>query len=479
MLVVLGLRNSGKNWGNNMDERQRKEKELELLELEEAEAQASAGPVALPANDPKTGIVPAEEQAKFTPEQALAYDAGGWDAGATEPEEMRALRHVNEVGGGYGVAQLGATAAKVAAGIGANLPKVANIRNQLASWFEKKSAEQAAKAGGAGSAAELELGAEGTRNYGRMLQDKGIVEAYRSPETSEQIVSGLKDVAGKQIGAARNTGDLRSLAQGVKRPTTLDIERELQAKLGPKYNTGLESGQKGEMDNAIEELRKLSPVNKSTTGDEIGQTMENLGGTADDAYLGARKVQEGPFPEMADEFPYLHDQPTFTELFDKSTAMNQAATNARAIQRPSGALTETADVLAKKSTEGLENFLDPAEQAGYAVAKKDWGDLSLAENLMAGKTSKGFANSQSLPVSKFGALSRVINEVAPNSAIMALDKKIELILRTRPEALGEYSQLLGDALKRGAPALASTMFVLQQQDPSFQEAIKELDGNGR
>lgn len=433
--------------------------------------------VELPANDPKTGIVPAEIQKNFTPEQALEYDRGGWDAGATEPEEMRALRHVNELGAGAGAADLTLGSIKGLAGMAANSSKVASVRNALAGWFEKKAAEQAAKAGGAGSAAELELGAEGTRNYGRMLQDKGIVAPYRSSETSEQIVGGLKDVAGKEVGKARDIGDFRSITSGAKRPTTLDIERELQAKLGPKYNSGLESGQKGELDNAIEELRKLSPVNKSTTGEEVGQTMENLGGSADDAYLGARKVQEGPNPEMAESFPYLHDNPTFTELFDKSTAMNNAAKNARAIQRPSGALTDTADVLAQKSTEGLENFLDPAEAAGYKVAKQDWGDLSLAENLMAGKTAKGFANTSSIPVSKFGALSRILNEVAPHSAIMGVNKKVETILRARPEAFGEYSKVLTDAVQRGGSALASTMFVLQQQDPQFNDAVKELNGD--
>ncbi len=432
--------------------------------------------VALPENDPKTGIIPADAQARMTPAQQLEYDKGGWNAGATEPEEMRALRHVNEVGAGAGAGQLAVGGAVGLTGMAANANKVGGVRNTLAQWFEKKAAEQAAKAGGAGSSAEEELGAEGVRNYGRMLNEKGIVAPYRSSETSEQIVSGLKDVAGKEVGNFRNTGDFRSIAQGAERPTSLQIENELRTRLGPKYNTGVASGEKGEVDKAIEELQKLSPVEHSTTGAEMGQTMENLGGGAPDAYTAARVKQEAD-PLMTDAFPYLHDKPTFSELFDKSTAMNNAAKTANSLQQPSGALTESANVLAEKSTQGLENFLDPAEAAGYKVAKKDWGDLSMAENLMAGRTAKGFANTTSLPVSKFGALSRILNEAVPHSAVMGLNQKVEAVLRTKPEAFGQYTKVLSDAVKRGGSALASTMFVLQQQDPQFQEAVKGLNGD--
>ncbi len=431
--------------------------------------------------DPHTGMPPVDEAGKMlgTSAQQIEYQRSGQPAGATEPEEMRALRHVNEIGSGMGAAQLAIGGATGLAGMAANSKNVGSIRNQLASWFEKKAAEQAAKAGGAGSAAEEELGAEGVRQYGRMLQKKGIVSPYRDTETSEQIIGGLKDVAGKEVGKFRDVGDLRSIAQSAERPTSLQIEQELASKLGPKYNTGVASGEKGEVEKAMEELRKLSPVERSSTGAEVAQTMENVGGGADDAYLAARRVQEGANPEMAQGFDYLHDKPTFTELFDKSTAMNNAAKTANSLQQPSGALTESANILAAKSTEGLETFLDPAEAAGYKVAKQDWGDLSTAENLMAGKTAKGFANTTSLPVSKFGALSRVLNAAVPHSAVMGLNQKVEAILRVQPEAFGQYTKVLTDAVKRGGSALASTMFVLQQQDPQFQESVKELNDSGQ
>lgn len=399
--------------------------------------------------------------------------------GETMPPEMKALKAINEVGSGVGAGQLAVGVAVGLAGMAANTGKISGIRNALASWFEKKSAEQAAKAGGAGSAATEALGTEGVRDYGRMLQNKNIVAPYRSAEEMNQLVQPQLTEAGKKIGEYRNAGDIRSIAQGAERPRVLDIEKEIQTQLGPKYNTGLASGERGQVDDALEELRKLSPVEHSTTGAEVGQTMENVGGGTEDAYTATRRVQEGPTPEMAEGFPYLHDKPTFTELFDMSTGMNAAAKNAKAIQRPAGALTDTADVLARKSTEGLENFLDPAEAAGYKVAKKDWGDLSLADQLTSGGEAKAFANTSSLPVSKFGALSRVMNTMAPHSAIMSVNKKIETILRTDPAALGHYAKVLGDAVKRGGSALASTMFVLQQQDPEFQQTVKELNDSGQ
>lgn len=463
-----------------MNDRERKEKELELLELEEAEANESV-PEAPIVADPHTGMPPVDESghATGTSAQQIEYQRSGQPAGATEPEEMRALRHVNEIGAGTGAAQLGLGVAQAVPGMIANTKAAGGIRNALAAWFEKKAAEQAAKAGGAGSAATEELGSEGVRDYGRMLQEKKIVAPWRSPEEMNKLVQPQLDAAGKQIGKYRDIGDYRSIAKGAERPTTLDIENQIQKELAPKYNTGLASGEKGQVDNALEELRKLSPVEHSTTGAEVAQTMENAGGAADDAYLAARRVQEGANPEMAQGFDYLHDKPTFSELFDKSTAMNNAAKGAKAIQQPSGALTDAANILAKKSTEGLEGFLDPAEAAGYKVAKKDWGDLSLADNLTSGGEAKAFANTSSLPVSKFGALSRVLNSVAPHSAVMGLNKKIETILRVQPEAFGQYAKVLIDAVKRGGSALASTMFVLQQQDPEFQDKVKELNANGR
>ncbi len=436
------------------------------------------GPQPLKADEQGMAPTLPSGKAAGTPQQLEEFERSAYpDRNATMPPEMRALKAVNEVGAGVGAGQLATGAAVGLGGMVANSGKVANTRNALASWFEKKAAEQAAKAGGAGSAAEEELGAEGVRQYGRMLQDKGIVAPYRSPETSEQIIGGLKDVAGKEVGRFRDIGDLRSIGQGAERPTTLQIENELRTRLGPKYNSGVASGEKGEAEKAIEELQKLAPIEHSTTGAEMGQTMENIGGGTPDAYAAARIKQEAD-PLMTDSFPYLHDKPTFSELFDKSTAMNNAAKTANSLQQPSGALTESANVLAEKSTQGLEGFLDPAEAAGYKVAKKDWGDLSTAENLMSGKTAKGFANTTSLPVSKFGALSRVLNAAVPHSAVMGLNQKVEALLRVQPQAFGQYAKVLSDAVTRGGSALASTMFVLQQQDPGFQDVVKGLNGNG-
>ncbi len=388
-----------------------------------AQSQFSAPKASLPANDPKTGIVPAAEQAKFTPQQALEYDKGGWDAGATEPEEMRALRHVNEVGMGAGAADLAIGGARGLAGMAANSGKVASVRNALAGWFEKKAAEQAAKAGGAGSSAAKELGSEGVRDYGRMLQEKNIVAPWRSPEKMNQVIQPQLKQAGEQVGMSRALASSRGSS-----PTVETLTGKINEELSSKYGTGLHAGENGSYTNAIDELTKQNPKD-------------------------------------------------FQDLANVSTDMNAFAKNQNKLMQPSGATTDVANVISHESDAGIKGLLDPAEAAGYDVAKKDFGNLSLADKLTSGGEAKAFANTSSLPVSKFGALSRIVNTVAPHSAVMGLNKKVELILRTKPEAFGEYSKVLSDAVQRGGSALASTMFVLQQQDPQFNDAVKGLNGD--
>lgn len=428
------------------------------------------------------GMAPtnASGNAAGTPQQQIDFERNGMVPGSTEPEEMRALRQVNEVGAGSGMTQMGLGIAKGAAGMAANVESAGGVRNAISQWLEKKAAEQFAKAGGVGSNAEAELGAEGVRNYGRYLRDKEIVTPWASEETMRGRVAPMLDKAGKEIGGYRDAADFRSIAQGAERPTIADMETEVRSRLGAKYGSGVEKGQAGSLENALEEMRKLAPVNKSTTGEEVSQTMANVGGGSDEAAYGAtRALQEGPHPELYQDFPYLTDKPTFTELFDMSTGLNKAAKTEGQLLQHSEALTDTANVLARKSTEGMEPFISKAERAGYDVAKKDWGMLSTADDLLSGGEARAFANKNALPVSKFGALSRALNAAAPHSAIAGLSQKISTVLKTDPAAFGQYQQVLTAAAQRGIPALASTVFMLQQQDPEFRSYVEHINSGER
>lgn len=329
-------------------------------------------------------------------------------------------------------------------------------------------------------------GRQGVENAGQYLLDQKVVTPGASADDMTARLGGLADRAGRHIGEWRDTADFRSIAQGAERPTSLEIEKAIREKLAAKYGPGAEAGQGGELENAINEVRKLSPVKKSTTGEEMAQTMENTGLEKDpyyfpekmesaDAFQAARAKQE-VLPEMTDGFPYINDKPTFSELADTSTRLNTVAKNARQINQPSGAMTDAANVLSQKSTEGLETFLQPPEQAAFAADKAEYGVTKGLEKITDRTASRDMAGSiGSTPVSRYAWYSQVFHKVMPLSRQASYADKISKAMKLNPEAFGRNAQALQRAMQAGKASLNSTIYMLQQQDPDFKEEFEEMN----
>lgn len=404
--------------------------------------------------------------------------------GDTVPVEAKLLENAGHAAGGFGMG--GAAGAVAKLGVDAATLGPSGIRNALSGWFKKKAEEQAIKsAAPSGTNLEQLGGPEAARETGRYMLDKKIVTPGVAPEEMLKRVEPLNQAAGKTIGEFRDKGDLRSLAQGIDRPRTIDIEKAIREKLQGKYGSGAEAGQSGELENAISEVNKLSPVEHSTTGAEMAQTVENTGLENDpyyypqkmesaDAYTAARAHQE-VLPEMTDGFPYMHDQPTYTELADKATRLNEVAKNARQLNQPSGAMTDAANVLSQKSTEGLEGLLNPAEQGTFGAAKAEYGTTEKLKSILDRSQNRDLANGTSLPVSHFGAISRGVNAIVPATTRASMADKLANALRTDPAAFGSSGATLQRAMQAGKASLNSTIYMLQQQDPAFKAKFEELN----
>jgi hypothetical protein len=329
--------------------------------------------------------------------------------GLEEPAEQKVINAGAAVANGFGVGQMAG-----AVGTG-GLDAASGIRNYLsnnAGKFARKTAIEAIEptTTNIDQLKDALGGRQGVEDAGQYLLDQKVVTPGASADDMTARLGGLADRAGRHIGEWRDTADLRSLAQGAERPTSLDIEKAIREKLAAKYGPGAEAGQGGELENAINEVRKLAPVEQSTTGAEMAQTLENnmppeptpgnkfwrdQYGVAPDeveAYNAARSTQE-TLPEMTDGFPYLNDKPTFSELADTSTRLNTVAKNARQINQPSGAMTDAANVLSQKSTEGLETFLQPPEQAAFAADKTEYGLTKGLEKITDRTASRDMAGS--------------------------------------------------------------------------------------
>lgn len=462
-----------------MTERERKEKELELLELEEAEA--SQQPEGLPAavEADKVGLQDATVADAVAAPFMLADAAGEKGAeklgeagfpmtGAVVGTATQMLPYIPAAVSGI----------KAAPAIGETITNgIKDYLSKAAGKFARKTAVEAIEptTTNAAQLGEALGGPRGVEKAGQYLLDEKVITPGATAEDMTARLGGLAERSGKHIGEWRDKADFRSLAQDAPRPTALEIERAVREKLAAKYGPGANAAEGGQLDNAINEIRKLSPVDKSTTGAEMAQTMENVGGSADEAYNAARASQE-VMPEMTDGFPYLTDKPTFTELAQTSTRLNDAAKGARQINQPSGALTDAANVLSKKSTEGLETFLQPTEQAAFAADKAEFGLTKGLEAITDRTMYRDMTGSTgTTPISRYAWYSQIFHKVMPLSRQASYADKISKALKLNPAAFGKNAQALQRAMQAGKASLNSTIYMLQQQDPDFKEEFEEMN----
>jgi hypothetical protein len=463
-----------------MNDRERKEKELELLELEEQEANTS---------QPEQPLSPAIEADKQGLQDVSIADTVAAPFMAADAAGEVATDRIGEAGYPKTGAVVG-TALQMApyipaavSGIKAAGPIGETITNGVKNYLSKNAGKFARKTAieaveptttNIDQLKEKLGGEEGIDNAGQYLLDNVITPDASAKDMTARL-GGLADRAGRHIGEWRDKADFRSIAQGAERPSSLDIEKAIREKLAAKYGPGAEAGQGGELENAINEVRKLAPVEQSSTGAEMAQTMENAGGEAPDAFQSARAAQEN-LPEMTDGFPYLNDKPTFSELSDTATRLNDVARNARQINQPSGAMTDAANVLSQKSTEGLENFLQPTEQAAFAADKAEFGLTKGLEQITDRTASRDLTGSTgTTPISRYAWYSQIFHKVMPLSRQASYADKISKAMKINPQAFGRNAQVLQRAMQAGKASLNSVIYMLQQQDPDFKEEFEEMN----
>jgi hypothetical protein len=129
-------------------------------------------------------------------------------------------------------------------------------------------------------------------------------------------------------------------------------------------------------------------------------------------------------------------------------------------------MTKTLDIEANKAIAGAQG---PAGSA--------FGARRMGGHMMAGF---GLAHGN-LPMAI--ASEAVVSPQTWKAGLRALgtaEQKIGLVLEKAPDILGKYAPILQQAQMRGEAALASTHFLLQQNDPQYRKLLKNMDDeNGR
>lgn len=358
---------------------------------------------------------------------AVEADRKAMLEGDTEPPEQKLLTNtVSALSGATlpsGVAAIGKGIAKL--GTKAVAEATPGIRARVAAWLGKQAEQQAVKAAGPTTTNLADIGARGgpdaVRQTGRYMLDKGIVKSGASAEDMLANVQPLKEAAGKAVGSARELASSRGAS-----PTAEEISATIKERLGKKYSEGLHAGEAGELENAVTQLQSNAPKD-------------------------------------------------FSELSSTATDMNAFAKSRNAMQQPSGATTDAANIVAGESDAGMAKLLSPEEQAGYSAAKDEYGITSNVEQMLDRTQYREMANGVTMPVSRLGVMQRGLNAVLPHSRLATWSDKIGKTLATNPQAFGKNSQILVEAIKRGKGALGSVIYMLQQQDPEFKQQMTEMN----
>lgn len=456
-----------------------------------------------------------------THEQQMEWQRSGQNAFSANPLGQRLLQNTETAAAGAGLPEMGALAATGLVAGGKTLSNATGLTKYLSNKFKGLARSKAIESLNPTTANKWQLeealgGEAGTNKAADYLLDE-VITPNATVRDIDNRLAGLSDRAGRHIGEWRDTADLRSLEQGVQRPRALDIEKAVRDELAGKYGVGAEAGQATQLDNAIAEINKVSPVEYASVGDEVAQSVDDIGGSVDDAYAATRaNIEEASLPpregvpvgfqrgqtftpgapipkevgqtapEMTEGFlladgtksgfPYLHDQPTFTELAQTATRLNDAAKNARQINQADGALADAANILSRKSTEGIDDVLTAAERPEFAAAKEEFQITKSLEGITDRSKFREPGTGQ-LPVSHYAWYNRAFQTVMPLAKQATMANKIAKALQANPQAFGRNTEVLTRAMKSGPAALNSTIYMLQQQDAEFKRQFEEMNGS--
>jgi len=259
-----------------------------------------------------------------------------------------------------------------------------------------------------------ELGAEETLRLGRAAKNKGIITAWNSPESQNAMIEKLQKQSGERIGSLRGLGDLYTDSPEAKK-----IVQAIYQDVSPKYKTGIQSGEQGDLKKAIEEVLKLENVDKLTPTEEMiprmqkgtikngvaskdadpFSVMKHSELTPQEEYLRFRQFQEDPnfIPEYD-----LHRPTTFNSVADVATKINKHAKSKSQMLQPSGADTDVANTVSRINDEALIKGLPPQKGLEYRKNLQDYGDLSKMDTI----------NQQRLAYEVGGSRNSIVNNLA-------------------------------------------------------------------
>jgi len=339
----------------------------------------------------------------------------------------------------------------------------------IANEAEKSSSSRWFKGMGGTLPQAKELGSEETLRVGRMARNKGIITPLNGAESqAKNIAKGLSE-SGKRIEELRGLGDLYGDA-----PEAMKIVQIIKQDLGPKYASGIRSGEQSELEKAIQEVMKLEPVDKLTPGEEIAGFLKRDIPTEQGSFkattpeTGKPTIQQpNPMYPMAgkptvdvpnptfkpsterviptettpyEKFRLAQEDPNYVPEYDLrrpttynenakvATDLNQYAKGQSKLLQPSGATTDVANVLSRVNNESLLKALPKEKGAEYLSNLKNYSDLSILDRINEIKTAFEAGGSRNSLVNNLA--NRIYHQFGHQLTATALDS-IANVLRTR------------------------------------------------
>lgn len=320
--------------------------------------------------------------AMYPPAKRFAEGIDRYRGIAPPPQQNPA----QEFGQGLAIEAGGAALRRVGEAVGTMLP-VKTMRS-LADKAEKSASSRWFKAAGGTLPNAKELGADEALRLGRLARSGGYVTPTNSAEAQAGLIGKGLQESGKKIEQMRTLGDFYGDS-----PEAMKIVQAIKQDLGPKYGTGIHSGESSDLEKAIQEILKLEPVDKLTATEEMVPRMQS--GTIEhgvpsyeadfnkamphsefppkESYENFRMFQEDP--NFVPEYD-LHRPTTFNEVAKVATDINRHAASQSKMLLPSGAMTDAANKISELNNEKLLKVLPTDQGADYTQNLQKYSDLS-------------------------------------------------------------------------------------------------------
>lgn len=313
--------------------------------------------------------------------------------------------------------------AKGAAGMGLGAAK--NLMAEtIVPTLERKAGNQALRSMGASVGQVRQMGAEEARAAGKYGLDKGLVDIFSSEVGRDAKLKALSEQTGKTI------GELRELA-GEAAPGTAE---KIGADLGPKYATGVYSGEQGGLQKALEEVK-----NAGTSHADLAKT---------------------------------------------ATKLNDYAAGAKLTQ-PANAATDVANALSRENNAGIVQSLGADKGKQYVQALDEYSNQAPIKQFMARGEAKEAAGLGSNTA--YGSVTGFLKNAAGHRlGAKTADFAAEVgkgsvdfanYLQSNAQSLGKFAAPLSHAFQTGGlQGVAATHYILSTTHPEYNEMMLDKEG---